>query len=213
MGIFDEMEGVPPKQMVFFFLVDTSGSMDGEKIDTVNAAVSGVLPELKEAGKMYIDLKIACLGFSSGCKWMYPAPVEVEKFIWSELSANGETHLGSTFVELSDKMQTGKYLSEPSASLAPVIFLLTDGEPTDDYKTGFAALQRNDWYKCAIKAAIAIGDDVNIDVLNEFTGNPESVTKVFTPQALRKMIRFVALSSTEASRENLLVPKGSCHAE
>jgi len=197
MGIFDKVEGIVKRQMVLFFIVDTSGSMIGTKIGSVNTAIREVLPELKGIGGSDVDLKIACLKFSSGCSWMHPSPVPVENFQWNNLSADGVTDFGAACRELSDKMAKEKFLSAPSASVAPGIFLMSDGEPTDDYKTGLAALQQNNWYKYAIKVAVAIGDDANTDVLREFTGNIEAVITVHTPEALRKMIRFVSITSSQ----------------
>lgn len=74
MGMFDDVEGIVKRQMVLFFVVDTSGSMQGTKIGAVNTAIREVLPELKDAGGSDVDLKVACLTFSSGCKWMYSTP-------------------------------------------------------------------------------------------------------------------------------------------
>jgi len=197
MGIFDKVEGIVKRQMVLFFIVDTSGSMVGTKIGAVNTAIREVLPELNGIGGSDVDLKIACLKFSSGCSWMHTSPVPVENFQWNNLSADGVTDFGAACKELSDKMAKEKFLSAPSASVAPAIFLMSDGEPTDDYKKGLAELQKNNWYKYAIKVAVAIGDDANIDVLKEFTGNIEAVITVHTPEALKKMIRFVSITSSQ----------------
>jgi uncharacterized protein YegL len=196
MRTFENVEGIVRRQMVLFFLIDTSGSMEGTKIGAVNTAIREVLPELKGIGGSDVDLRIACLHFSSGCEWMHPAPVPVENFQWSNVIANGVTDLGAACKELASKMDKNKFLSAPSASVAPAIFLMSDGEPTDDYKNGIAALHQNNWFKNAIKVAVAIGDDANIDVLSEFTGNIEAVTIVHTPEALIKMIRFVAVTSS-----------------
>ena len=49
MGMFDDIEGIVKRQMVLFFVVDTSGSMQGTKIGAVNTAIREVLPELKDA--------------------------------------------------------------------------------------------------------------------------------------------------------------------
>ena len=64
MGMFDDVEGIVKRQMVLFFVVDTSGSMQGTKIGAVNTAIREVLPELKDAGGSDVDLKVACLTFS-----------------------------------------------------------------------------------------------------------------------------------------------------
>ena len=126
MGIFDEVDGIVKRQMVLFFIVDTSGSMEGTKIGAVNTAIREVIPELTGIGGSDVDLKIACLKFSSGCGWLHSSPVSVENFQWNNLSADGVTDFGSACKELSDKMSKDKFLSAPSASVAPAIFLMSD---------------------------------------------------------------------------------------
>jgi uncharacterized protein YegL len=213
MGIFDKVEGIVKRQMVLFFIVDTSGSMIGTKIGAVNTAIREVLPELQGIGGSDVDLKIACIIFSSGCKWMHPSPVPAENFQWNNLTANGVTDMGTAFKELASKMSKDQFLNAPSASVAPAIFLMSDGEPTDDYKSGLAALQQNNWYKYAIKVAVAIGDDANIDVLKEFTRNIEAVITVHTPEALRKMIRFVSVTSSQIGSKSQPVQNGQVESK
>lgn len=197
MGMFDDVEGIVKRQMVLFFVIDTSGSMQGTKIGAVNTAIREVLPELKDAGGSDIDLKIACLTFSSGCQWMYPAPIASESFQWNEVYADGVTDLGEAFRELSEKLSRNEFLKAPSGSVAPAIFLMSDGEPTDDFESGLAQLKQNNWFKYAIKVAVAIGDDANKDVLAKFTGNIEAVITVHTPEALKKWIRKVSITSSK----------------
>lgn len=197
MGMFDDVEGIVKRQMVLFFVVDTSGSMQGTKIGAVNTAIREVLPELKDAGGSDIDLKVACLTFSSGCKWMYSTPIASDSFQWTNVDADGVTDLGTACRELNDKLSKNGFLKAPSGSVAPVIFLLSDGEPTDDFESGINLLQQNNWFKHGIKVAVAIGDDANKDVLAKFTGNIEAVITVHTPEALRKWIRKVSITSSQ----------------
>lgn len=197
MGMFDDVEGIVKRQMVLFFVVDTSGSMQGTKIGAVNTAIREVLPELKDAGGSDIDLKVACLTFSSGCKWMYPTPISSESFQWINVDADGVTDLGQACRELSDKLSKNGFLKAPSGSVAPAIFLMSDGEPTDDFESGLSLLKQNNWFKYAIKVAVAIGDDANKEALAKFTGNTEAVITVHTPEALKKWIRKVSITSSQ----------------
>jgi uncharacterized protein YegL len=205
-SLFDSVERIVKRQMVLFFVVDTSSSMEGRKIGTVNTAIKQVLPELRDIGGADVDLKIACLKFSTGCEWMHPAPVDVETFVWNQIGADGETDLGEACRELSVKMSRKEFLTAPSASVAPAIFLMSDGPPTDDYDSGLAALKENNWFKHAIKVAVAIGDDADRDALAKFTGNPEAVVTVHTPEALRKWIRFITVTSTMIGSTSHLAP-------
>jgi uncharacterized protein YegL len=206
--MFDNVEGIVKRQMVLFLVIDTSGSMDGKKIGAVNTAIREVLPELKNVGGSDVDLKIACLTFSSGCEWMHSAPIPVNAFQWNNAVADGVTDFGAACTELARRMTKDDFLKAPSGSVAPAIFLMSDGEPTDDYKKGIADVQKNHWFKYAIKVAVAIGDDANIDVLTEFTGNREAVLTVHTPEALKKMIRFVTVTSSQIGSKSQPVSSG-----
>ena len=88
-------------------------------------------------------------------------------------------------------------MSDATGSFAPAIFLMSDGEPTDNYKHGLEKLKQNNWFKKAIKVAVAIGDDANKTVLADFTGNIEAVITVHTPEALKKWIQFVSVRASE----------------
>lgn len=208
MGMFDDIDGIVKRQMVLFFVVDTSGSMQGTKIGAVNTAIREVLPELKDAGGADIDLKVACLTFSSGCQWMYPTPIASDSFQWTTVDADGVTDLGAACRELNEKLSKNGFLKAPSGSVAPVIFLLSDGEPTDDFESGINLLQQNNWFKHGIKVAVAIGDDANKDVLAKFTGNIEAVITVHTPEALRKWIRKVSITSSQIGSRSQPVSDG-----
>ena len=88
-------------------------------------------------------------------------------------------------------------MKSASGSYAPAIILLSDGGPTDDFDGGLTKLKGNNWFKSAIKIAIAIGDDADIDVLAKFTGIREAVITVHNIDALKKIIRMVAVTSSQ----------------
>lgn len=199
MGLYDEVVEVPRRTMVLFFVVDTSGSMNGAKIGTVNSAIEEVVPELKDISESNADarIKVATLAFSTGARWIDSAPVEAENFRWNYLDASGVTDLGAACIQLNEKLSRNAFMSDATGSFAPAIFLLSDGEPTDNYKYGLEKLKQNSWFKKAIKVAIAIGEGANTSVLSDFTGNMESVITVHTPEALKKWIQFVSVRASE----------------
>lgn len=211
MGLYDEVVEVPRRTMVLFFLVDTSGSMSGAKMGTVNSAIEEVIPELKDISESNADaqIKIAVLAFSTGAYWMGNEPVAAENFRWSYLDASGVTDLGEACIQLNEKLSRNAFMSDATGSFAPAIFLMSDGEPTDNYKHGLDKLKQNNWYKKAIKVAIAIGDDANKEVLADFTGNNEAVITVHTPEALKKWIQFVSVRASEIGSKSSNVGMGS----
>ena len=68
-----------------------------------------------------------------------------------------------------------KFMKEAVGSFAPVIILLSDGAPTDDYKLALDEIKKNNWFKHAIKIAIDIESGSDRSVLAKFTGNPEAI--------------------------------------
>jgi uncharacterized protein YegL len=173
--------------------------MRGKNIGSVNAAIQEVLPELKELSASNGDaqIKIAALEFSSGAKWLYDQPVESETFRWNDLQAGGATDFGEACRALNQKLSRSAFMHDIVGSYKPVIILLSDGGPTDDYRKGLDELKENKWFKTAIKIAIAIGGDANEEILKEFTGNIECVLKTDSPEVLKKMITFVSVRSSE----------------
>jgi uncharacterized protein YegL len=116
---------------------------------------------------------------------------------WTDLHAEGMTSLGTAFNELNSKLSRKEFLDSPTGNFAPVLFLMSDGQPTDEYHKALDILRENRWFQVAIRVAIAIGDDADKNILTEFTGNPELVLTAHTPEALKQMIRFVSVTSSK----------------
>lgn len=210
---FESTEGIAKRTMVLFFLVDTSGSMAGKKIGAVNDAIFNVLPEIRTISDDNADaeIKIAALTFSNGARWLYDEPKSAADFSWPYVDADGMTDLGQAYKMLSEKLSRSGFMNDVEGSYAPAIFLMTDGEPTDEYKKELEKLQANKWFQVAIKVAVAIGeeDDVNGEVLKEFTGTPEAVLRAHTPEALAKMIRLVSVTASKIGSQSSTVGQES----
>lgn len=203
-GILDKVE-MTRRMCPVIFLVDTSGSMDGAPIGAVNSAIEGVLPELCAMNDENADaeIKTAIMSFSGGADWVTGDKlVSPQNVAWNGMDAMGPTEMGAAFRELDKKLsiETG-FMRRASGSVAPVLFLLSDGAPTDDYQSALAKLKENNWYKVAVRVAIGYGD-ADDNILAEFTGNRETVLHTNSPEDLKKMIRFVSItSSMVASRK------------
>ncbi len=204
MSLLDETVEIPRRTMTLFFMVDTSGSMSGRKIGAVNESIQEVLPMINDisAANPDAEIKVAALQFSSGTSWVYDEPKLASDFVWQDVSAMGSTDLGEACRELCSKLSKSGFMKSASGSYAPAIILLSDGEPTDDFDSGLAKLQENNWFKHAIKIAIAIGDDANKEKLAQFTGTSEAVFPVHNIDALKKMIRIVAVTSSQVGSQS-----------
>ena len=185
----------------FFWVVDCSGSMSGEKIGAVNHAVSSAIPEMAKAAEdnPNAQLFVRTLKFSSGASWVTTNPVKIEDFAWDDLKAEGVTDMGKALDMLAAQLTIPPM---PERALPPVLVLLSDGIPTDDHKKGLDKLLGLPWGKKSVRIAIAIGHDADTEVLSDFTGNKELVLQANSAEALVRMIKWASTVATVVSAPN-----------
>lgn len=172
----------------FFWIVDTSSSMGVEgKLAQVDHAIRESLPEMRAVAAEHpgAELLVRVLTFSNGARWISSDPIPVNEFTWSGLEPDGLADLGEALKLLASQLEIPPM---PRRAFPPVLALVTDGLPTDDWKAGLAELDRSTWGKKAVRVAISIGDDERTPVLEEFTGNPELVFPIENIGQLAKAI-------------------------
>ena len=177
----------------FIFLCDGSGSMgvDG-KIQALNTAIREATPHMRKAAdeNPNAQVLVRAVRFSSGAAWHIEQPVPVDSFIWKDMDADGVTDLGRALTLLSDALRIPPMTER---ALPPVLVLLSDGQPTDDWETGLQTLLGLPWGKRAVRIAIAIGNDADMDVLKAFVANPEiQPLPANNPEKLIAYIKWVS---------------------
>lgn len=184
----------------FIWIADCSGSMASEaKIQELNNAIKEAIPHMKAVAdeNPNAEVLVRALRFSSGAQWHVPTPTPVADFRWADLSAGGVTDLGRALSMIADQL---KIPPMTDRALPPVLVLLSDGQPTDDYATGLRALMDQPWGKKAVRVAIAIGSDADHDVLQQFIGHTEIKPLVAkNPEALVRHIRWVSTAVLKAA--------------
>jgi uncharacterized protein YegL len=95
-------------------------------------------------------------------------------------------------------------------ALPPVLVLISDGQPTDDFENGLKELMDLPWGKKAVRIAIAIGQDADLDVLQKFIGHIElKPLQANNPEALVKQIRWVSTEVLKSASSPPSHTKGS----
>jgi len=175
----------------FIWIADCSGSMDGEKMQTLNYAIRQTIPDMrKEADdNPNAKLMVRAVKFSDGAVWHIPVATPVDAFNWVDLTAGGITSMGMALEMVAAEL---KSFPPETKRLPPVLVLLTDGQPTDDFRKGLDDLNNTPWGKKAVRIAIAIGRDADLSVLEQFTGNKELVLEAKNPQLLIKFIKWAS---------------------
>lgn len=194
-------DGVIVKKVLpIIYAIDTSGSMSGDRIATVNEAMHECEDILREkAGESPdAEIKIGALKFSSGAQWVTKSGlVSLEDFYWNDVQASGVTDLGAAIKELEFKLSRSSFLVSDTGFCLPVIIFMSDGGPNDDWQKALKnANANNKWFARARKIAIAIGDDADKDVLKELVGNVEAVVQANDLETLKSLIVEVSVSAS-----------------
>jgi uncharacterized protein YegL len=189
--------GLSGRPLHFFILADCSGSMAANgKIQALNQAVREALPHMRKAAddNPQAQVLVRALQFSTGAQWCTARPTPVADFSWTDLTAGGTTDLGTALKLVAGELQSPPM---PPRALPPVLVLVTDGEPTDDWRAGLKALTDQPWGRKAVRIAIAIGDDANHDVLEKFIGGPGGELKPLQANNPEALIHFIKWASTQ----------------
>ena len=207
-------EGIARQELNLLFVIDNSGSMEGKNIGAVNNAIRdiiSIMPEIQEDTADAV-IKISALKFSDKAEWIYSEPKEVGDFKWTDLKADGGTNLSGAYDALSvwlSKKSNGGQMPD-IGGVAPILIFMTDGLPTSyDWEDHLNTLKKKGWFKVALKYALAINIDTDeaMDVLSKFTGNPETVLKIYTAEALRKVIKVIAITASKVKSSSAVVNK------
>ena len=177
----------------FIWIADCSGSMaiDG-KIQSLNTAIKEAIPNMQDVAdeNPNAQVLVRAVRFSDGAQWHVSQPTDIADFRWDDLNAGGVTSMGRALTLVADQL---KIPPMTDRALPPVLVLISDGQPTDDFTSGLQALMNEPWGRKAVRIAIAIGEDADQEVLKKFIANPElRPLQANNPEALTKYIRWVS---------------------
>lgn len=188
------------RPLEFIWLADCSISMKTSgKIDALNDAIRKSIPFMREVAyeNPNAQVYVRAIKFSSGAAWHIESRTPVESFEWSDLVVDGVTDLGAALLMLKEALKVSE-MSE--RALPPVVVLISDGQPTDDYKTALASLMEEPWAVKAVKIAIAIGKSANKRILKEFCGdNGIDVLSADNAETLVEYIKWVSTVVLQAA--------------
>lgn len=200
MPSIDSLTESPRKELHVFYVLDTSGSMEGTKISSLNHAMEETIEALKTLAKSNADakLKIAVMEFNSGVRWITSnGPEDLEEdFEYEYLEAGGITDIGAALKELNRKLSRHAFLDSMTGALMPVIIFMTDGYATDDYTKALEEIRQNRWFVRGTKIGIAIGDDSDVNMLASIVGNSEAVIKTSDLDLFRRLMKFVSVTAS-----------------
>ena len=187
----------------FIWLVDCSGSMAYEgKIQALNNAIREAIPQMQDAAdaQPQAQVLVRAISFAEGAQWVIPDPTPVEDLTWTDLEAVGTTDLGRALEMVAAELHVPPMSGR---ALPPVLVLISDGQPTDDFQAGLERLLGEPWGAKAVRVAIAIGRDADEEMLRRFISNPDiRPVQASNPEQLVRYIRWASTLITPISQPN-----------
>jgi uncharacterized protein YegL len=184
---------IASRPLHFIWLCDCSNSMNvAGKIQSLNTAIKEAIPVLQQtaAENPNVQLLIRAIRFSDGAQWHVQQATAVDDFRWVDLTASGITDMGKALELVAGELAIPPM---PDRALPPVLVLITDGFPTDDFSGGLKTLMAQPWGQKAVRVGIAIGQDANHEILQKFIDNPElRVMQANNPEELADRIKWAS---------------------
>ena len=128
--------------------------------------------------------------------------VDAAEFYAPVVTANGNTPLGKA-VDMAMSMieqQKQKYRQSGITYKRPWVFLMTDGEPTDEYEEVAVRARQAQESKKFTLFAVGIGDQANMDVLKEFCGKDNPPPARMSEAKFKEMFVWLSASMSSASQ-------------
>ena len=162
-------------------------------MEALNTAIRSAIPHMTRVAEENpnADVMVRAISFASGANWHIQDPTHIDDFQWKDLSPSGITDMGKAFDLLSEELRMPPM---DERALPPVLVLVTDGQPTDDYKKSLDAMMKLPWGKKAVRLGIAIGRAANERVLKEFIDNDE--IKVLRADNAEELVEYIKWVST-----------------
>lgn len=159
------------RRLPVYFLIDISESMIGEPIRQVEDGIATIVKELKKDPYALETVYISIILFAGKAKTVVPL-TDIIQFYPPRLPIGGGTSMGAAMEHIMLDMDHNlvRTTLERKGDWKPIIFLFTDGTPTDDYKKAFEKYQQQ-WKSRCNMVAVSFGTGTDTSLLQQLTDN------------------------------------------
>ena len=187
------------RRLPVFFVLDCSESMVGENLKKMEGAVASIVKSLRTDPQALETVFFSVIAFAGVARTIAPL-VEIVSFYPPKLPLGGGTNLGSALDALMGEIDRSviKTTAERKGDWRPIIYLVTDGRPTDNPNR--AIDQWNSHYaKKATLIAIGLGRSVDFSALRRLSENVIAFEDI-KEEAFKKFINWVTASVVMQSK-------------
>jgi uncharacterized protein YegL len=177
------------RRLPVYLLLDTSGSMSGDPIAAVRQGVKALLADLRSDPQAIETAYLSVITFDSVPRQVVPL-TELMAFQEPPLTASGATALGGALKMLDEAIDREVRKNSPTqkGDWKPLIFLMTDGMPTDNWESIADTIRKK---KPGNLIACGAGSGADEKVLKRIT---EIVVRLDTlqPDSLKAFFKWVS---------------------
>ena len=179
------------RRLPVYLLLDCSSSMTGQPIEQVRQGLRALLDDLSTEPMAVETVYLSVITFNSTAQQVIPL-TELMQFKEPQIQASGATALGAALQLLIDCLakEVRQNTANQKGDWKPLVFLMTDGMPTDAWETAADALKQQ---KIANLIAFAAGPGADVNNLKKIT---EIVLKSdeLSPGALKAFFQWMSQS-------------------
>ena len=147
--------------------------MSGEPIEAVKNGVQIMISSLRQNPQAIETAFLSVITFDSTAQQIIPL-TDLASFQMVDIKATGVTALGEALKLVSQKIdsEVAKTTTEQKGDWKPLVFIMTDGIPTDDWQSGLNEFKKS---KVAFTVACAAGSGADTNILKQITDNVVSL--------------------------------------
>jgi len=159
------------RRLPVFFLLDCSESMVGENLKKMEDGVAAIVKKLRQDPHALETVYFSIISFAGIAKTIAPL-VELPSFYAPKLPLGGGTSLGAALETLMGALDKSvvKTTADLKGDWQPIVYLLTDGRPTDSYESAIIRWNAN-YAKKTTLIAVGLGKSADLTVLKRLTEN------------------------------------------
>lgn len=197
------------RRLPVYFVLDCSESMAGEKIQKMESGVAYIIQQLKKDPQALETVYFSIITFAGISRTLSPL-LEISYFYPPRLPLGGGTSLGLALQNLMKDIDvnTVKTTFEKKGDWKPIVYLWTDGRPTDNVDEAIQRWNKNYDSKVDL-IAIGIGEQPDLAVLKRLT----TTVLHFENSNSKDFNKFINWISTSISIQSKSIDKNTDNTE